>query len=527
MKKKQIALAMSLVAIGLLCNGCKKEEIVVAPPVVTEQQIASQSIEEEFAIDKQTYTNASTQLGYEAILHSLGFSEFYANIDPNVDDQITYEYKDLTYNNQSFQLTITRSEAEVTEDWVLYGTKSNKIMNLSPYDPATYENVSVQETIDEDGLCQKQDIALYNVKDDTPIDYTHCTAYYFPTTGNVYNFVRTYENALEFTITCPEVLLLRKEDIEMMSPVNAQIVWVNGAPVETAEFSIDRDGVKETFRYRVGMTLSAWATSELNTSNWFVGFDDTVFSADYEYYIPYANADIRRMTYNGVINAEVNTEYDKAELADSFNYFILPTAQAHLINWDSPLLTTGVRVVGEHTGSGDFGHFHLGTRFSIHDNIQVFINNVNPDVLKDVKLCLVPEPAEVNVLFEHGLAAHNKYSSAFSEALIIPEGTQFSDFTEYKDAPIDNVAVATYIPQEDKNFTSDGSKALVITYKGRIVYWIHMPLFATDITHEELEEPETVMTQEELEQFLKDMEEQGFILEETDLSEDSHAGHNH
>lgn len=526
MKKKQIALALSLMAIGLFCNGCKKKE-VVTPPAVSEQQIISQSIEEEFTIDKQIYTNASTQNGYEAILHSLGFSEFYANIDPNMGNPITYEYRDLTYNNQSFKLTITRSEEGMSEDWVLYGTKSNKIMNLSPYDPTTYTNVSVQETEDEHGLYQKQDIALFNVKNDTPMDYTHCTAYYFPTTGNVYNFVRTYEDAMEFTITCPEVLLLQKEAIEIMSPVNAQIVWVNGAPVETAEFSICRDGVKETFRYRVGMTLSAWATSELNTSNWFVGFDDTVFSADYEYYIPYANVDIRRMTYDGIINAEINTEYDKTELADSFNYFILPTAQAHLVNWDSPLLTTGVRVMGEYTGSGDFGHFHLGTRFSVNDNIQVFINNVNPDVLKDIKLCLVPEPAEINVLFEHGLAAHNKYSNDFTESLIIPEGTEFYDFVEYTEAPIDNVAVATYAPQEDENFTFDGSKALVITYKGRIIYWIHMPLFATEIIQEELNEPELIMTQEELEQYLKDMEEQGFILEEIDSPIAPHEDHNH
>ena len=526
MKKNHMLYALSLMTIGLLCSACKKEHEVTTPPPI-EQKIDSLSIEQELIIDKQLYDNASTQLGYEAIIHSLGFSEFYANIDTNYESDVKYEYDSLTYNDQSFAITISAITADASEKWILYGTKADKILNLSTCDPANYEYVEMQEIEDLDEVCQRQIFDFYNVKNNKPTDYTHCAAYYFPETGNVYNLVKSYENAMEFTVIYPEVLLVSQEARERLSTVNAQIEWVNGIPVETAEFSINRGTTSETFRYRVGMTLSAWATSELNTSSWFVGFDDAVFSADYEYYVPYANIDIRRMTYNGIINAEINTEYDKAELADLFNYFILPTAQAHLVNWDSPLLTTGVRVMGEYTGSGDFGHFNLGTRFSINDTIQVFVNNINPAALKDIKLCLVPEPPQINVLFEHGLEAHNKYSSDFAESLIIPEGTECYDFVEYTEAPIDNVAVATYIPQEDENFTFDGSKALVITYKGRIIYWIHMPLFATEIVQEELDEPELSMTQEELEQYLKDMEEQGFILEEIDSPIAPHENHNH
>ena len=75
MKKNHILYALSLMSIGLLCSACKKENEVTTPPPI-EQKIDSLSIEQELIIDKQLYDNASTQLGYEAIIHSLGFSEF-------------------------------------------------------------------------------------------------------------------------------------------------------------------------------------------------------------------------------------------------------------------------------------------------------------------------------------------------------------------------------------------------------------------------------------------------------------------
>lgn len=532
MKKRIVTLCL-LLAVGcsLVACGPKEDPVMTIPvPTTPVEDTSSVGTNIPSEVNKKEYTD----LQYcEAVIHSVGFIEFYTDLRAPAENMSqTFIADKLLYGENQFDLDFQYANwsedgtATMLPGWHLYGAKGQAPVNISPYKTSDYMHVE-EFTLEEqdpsaaDNYCQTKEYLLYNLQNDQPIDVITVIAYYYPSTNNIYNLVREHPDPEEANITMPELLVQHKADADIIIPRNLEVIWEDNFPIETAEFVLQAGEVEETYRYRLGMTLSTWATSELNTSSWFVGFNETLFSADYKYMVPYGEVDLRyHITEGGKITAVENTEYDIKELQEAFTFNFTPTTQAHLINWKTPLLLPGIRIESDYTGYYIPQNFNIGHIYGIDDTLNIYLTGITEEMLPHVKIYALAETEEIVNIIRNGdgLSSHFKatpetsaYLKVSEKAFNIPlQKADHSHAEEYGYAPMGEL-VAIYKPAEDPNFSAENERALAITYNDELVYWIHMPIFSSDIVDETDDE---YLTEEEFQDFLKEMEEQGVIVEE-------------
>ena len=550
---RKICGVLLLVATVATFSACKKEVIDSPSPSENSNSIRNEitlPIEQQLkeSVDAIQYNGVANNM--ETFVRGLGFVEFYPTYwTPTFEITHVFEPHNMVYTDDTFKLEFDyinyneeTKESSMTNGWILYGTKADGLANLTEYKAENFDEFaeySIAEEMPEykNDFCETREYIFYNLnKDGLPIDYVECHAYYFPSTGNLYNLVREFDEALTITITYPRVLLEQQEDMAYMAPRPIETIWVDNYPIEVSEFTLKYGDKEETYKYRVGMTLSTWAVSDLNTSDWVLGFEETLFSSDYKYMVSYADCDVRLfLDETGTIVAEDNNMYTKEELETAFTFQRTPATQMHLVNWQTPLLMPGLRIESDYTGYYLYKNFNIGHVYSTEDTLNIYMTNISEDMISDIKIYAFAEPQSIIEVIEEGggLHAHSKANPKLYELLQIPEDAYCiplmkveHEQTTEEEYYIEDSVVAVYKTTEDPNFTPYNEKALAITYKDTLVYWVHMPRFSEDITLED----EEGMTEEEFQEFLKEMEEQGVIVEEIteyEYPEDYEHEHNH
>lgn len=422
-------------------------------------------------------------------------------------------------------------EDKYEEDgWVLYCTKADSVADISGLNPDDYD---VYDAFDHNKMTgESSDFVqvwkyMY-IKDDSHMAFV--TAFYYPNSNNLYNLVKVYDHIPD---TSPQPQLLCKNESvaeDYLLDTDFTLTFIDGYPVITSEFGISIDGQVEYYKYRVGMTLANWAASELNTSGWVVGFDNTICSPDYRYRIyGFDNGITAHSDFldDGIYVAQ-ESPYDYIEAMIAIMDTPLTSVPvAHLVDWQSPLLVDGFAIEGKHNQGAvsNYGYqmFNMGYAYEAGETLDIYIRNIQPDMLDDIRLYVFKDSVDLLADIETAGSwqSHKLPLPADSPMLTIPEGATYVTFEEIPTPNTHNpakVAVAHYDMTTDPNFNAESANAFVLTYKGKVVYWIHMPVWMSEFVEGEVPVEETeYITQEEAEALLKEQEELN----------NSHEGHNH
>ena len=449
---------------------------------------------------------------YEAMLHGLGFTEFFipSSLD-NSDIVRQYSMETLTITQDTFCLEMKYSMPEYNIHnvrWVLYGTKAPSLQNIAPLEVGNFAYVSTTNFVEEGmetGEIREVVEYAYYLRDPALSDnsLTICQAAYYPETNNVYNLVATFDsNPFEQNVTAPYVLWTNAEDKEMYSTKNSQFHWYGDHVVETAEFSINR-GKTQTYRYRVGMTFQEWASSELAKEEWFIGVGNICFSSDFAY--AFSNVDLDIRTYlddTAIIYVTASDdniqEYINATKVD-FSSWLTPTTIAHLVNWETNLSTSGIKIETEFSSNLSYMMTSHSTVFQNDETISVYLRGVNDLLIDDIKLYVFKESQDfIDYLdINDGFLSHTPGKNllleipddataiSFSRVNIKLEESESSDEhdenNEHKEDNLPpNIIMASFVPDKEPNYTPYNNNVMVITYKDDIVYWIHTPIWSTE-----------------------------------------------
>lgn len=529
--KKIICMLMAIVML-LSLVACGKDDVPETTPdtepAVTEAVVSPSPIEEALKSEDTQVVNLAKLDDYEAFIRSMGFGEFRADYwRPTADSEVAITLKDLTFNGEVFKLEFDYTGWDAATDgtyedngWILYGTKSDGPKNISEYNDENMPNVDILDMNelfpDTSDYRHVVDYTLFDVQDEVMTDVVVVSAVYYPATGNLYNLVKVYGELPE-SYAAPRVLFEDEEDVSIFGVKNSELEIVDGYPVEMAEFTINYGDKTETYKYRVGMSLSNWAASELNTGDWVNGYANGVFSPEYDYVIYGADNDMRYLMDDAVITAlETNYEATGMIVTPEHMYSILhdnirtPTGIAHLVDYKTPLLTNGFRVVGKYDGSSDYQMFDIGSVYSASESLEIYMNNIDDSLIPDIKVYALKEPMElIDMLAEGGgYSSHIHPFAADDEKLTIPE-TAYCMTVERvpeanENAPVKtNAVVATYDMSADPNFDPHNENVFAVTYQGKLVYWIHMPIFASEVIANEIPDE---MTEEEYNEMMATIE---------------------
>ena len=546
--RKILCLFLALVLVCSL-GACKKNEIDPKPSISGENPLPTEDsekvtmskiLEEEGAVtyywtDRTDYEYAVTSMGFSEVCFNLGYSNF--------------RLKNITLGEDKFKMVfdwklVDEDTGKETwqEDWALYGAKAEMNGNISDINSLDYESSSgwdYQEELGKnfsDGYYERVDCFFFDIKgkgeNEVLENVVLNAAIYFPETKNVYNITKEYgKDPLEYPT--PPVVLDNRDTAKMLARKNIQGSIVDSHPVATAEFTLKYGNKEETYTFRKGMSLLAWAASEYNTGGWVAGYDNGVFSPDYKYVIWANDNDMEFMMEDSVIVANKN---DLGTVPPEAMEHILAQqttmhATVHLVNAQTPLLSPGVKIVSRHNVENGYKVFNLGTLYETDDVLKVYLKNIPDDVLENIKMYTFEEPLETRLMIhESGYTTHTQPFAKDNPVLAIPETATCIEFKRADDVTIEhedstvsvidhNVAVAEYDVAADPNFTIYNEKAIVITYKDQIVYWIHMPMFLDNYEQEDLHITlEPGMTQEEIDKIIAEKEKEW---------EEKYGAHNH
>ena len=445
---------------------------------------------------------------FQNVLYQMGFVEFQVEYYKPTFNSANWPsvLRELTYDNDSFRLVLdyenyddSTGKSEMIEGWIIYGTKADGIENITGLNPEDY------------GYYDEMDWYAQFPENDEGyrdwVEYTYCDpgmvfcyAYYYPETGNLYNVVKIFDEMPEGSLTFPRMLLEHKEDEQGRNTLVKETVEVDGYTMEMAEFTLHWGENSKTYRFRVGMSLADWAASELNTDGWINGFEGGVYSPDYQYVLYHQvpdieiNLDLRNNLY-AVENApEVSMRASSVELMEwGMGSGVIHTATAHLVNWQTPLLSHGFKIKGQYEGRSDYYMFDLGGNFIAGENLTIYMNNVDSSLLPDIKLYVFKESRElVDWIGENTFGSHIIPLSAEDPMLTIPENATCLTF-EKADPNRDelynmdkNVVVARYNMASDPNFSPEGENVYAITYQDKLVYWIHVPEYDSGFLYQDM-----------------------------------------
>ena len=445
---------------------------------------------------------------FQNVLYQMGFVEFQVEYYKPTFNSANWPsvLRELTYDDDSFRLVLdyenyddSTGKSEMIEGWIIYGTKADGIENITGLNPEDY------------GYYDEMDWYAQFPENDEGyrdwVEYTYCDpgmvfcyAYYYPETGNLYNVVKIFDEMPEGSLTFPRMLLEHKEDEQGRNTLVKETVEVDGYTMEMAEFTLHWGENSKTYRFRVGMSLADWAASELNTDGWINGFEGGVYSPDYQYVLYHqvpdieTNLDLRNNLY-AVENApEVSMRASSVELMEwGMGSGVIHTATAHLVNWQTPLLSHGFKIKGQYEGRSDYYMFDLGGNFIAGENLTIYMNNVDSSLLPDIKLYVFKESRElVDWIGENTFGSHIIPLSAEDPMLTIPENATCLTF-EKADPNRDelynmdkNVVVARYNMASDPNFSPEGENVYAITYQDKLVYWIHVPEYDSGFLYQDM-----------------------------------------
>lgn len=473
-----------------------------AQPVVFEDSPIEQNLKNENA---QTLRSEDYQ-DYLNVLYSMGFVEFQVEYYKTSLESQNWPsvLREMTYSDDEFRLVLDyenyneqTGETEMIEGWVIYGTKAEEIANVSGIKAEDY------------GYCDEFDWYKEFPENDDGyrqwMEYTYndpgmaiCRAIYYPGTGNLYNIVKVFDSYPMY-LTIPRMLLEQADDLEGRTAIMKQKVTVDGYTFETAEFTLHWGENSETYTYRIGMSLGDWAASELNTGGWVAGFEGGIYSPDYEYAVFSQIPDITYSVdiYNNIY--AVKNEPEESLYPSSVELMqwgmgsdFMSLGMAHLVNWQTPLLTPGFKFMGEYEFRSDYGMFDLGSNFIAGETLNIYMKHVDQSLLEDIKLYIFKESPEMVKMVEEGtMASHTHPLAADSPLLAIPENATCLSF-EPADPSRDqiyyidrDVVVARYNMAADPNYSPEGENVYAITYKDQLVYWIHIPAYDTSNIHQD------------------------------------------
>lgn len=410
-----------------------------------------------------TYTMVLRGLGYKEVdfsKHVIGDErgnyDKEGNISSSPIPSATVRNIQFTEDKARVELSWYEFEGKFEDDWVLYCTKADAIADISGINIQDYDGCQIMNFADyfEDWAQKSDFVQMCHFSYFKGIEaWAEVHAYYYPDSGNLYNFVKTYDYFPE-TIASPDVFC-RDEEIaeDYLLDSNFELTFVDGYPIVTSEFAIICDDQAETYQYRVGMSLAAWAASELNTDGWVLGPDNMLFSPDHQYWLECADFDLEKSGYDDVegdgkffIGIRSTAEH-KNSLAKSLE---ADTASAYLVDWQTALMPTGFAVVGNHTEEVAYGMYDMAYGLDGAETLNLYMRNVHPSVLADVKVYAVKDNPEMQI-------PDNALCLSFVEAEVSGKDARFGR----------TMAVATCD-------MAAGANAFAITYQDMLVYWISL-----------------------------------------------------
>ena len=408
-----------------------------------------------------TYTMVLRGLGYKEVdfsNHVIGNGETYFDKDGNISAS---PIPSATVHNIQFlgdtvrvEFSWYEFEDRYEEDgWQLYCTKADSVDNISGLNPEDYD---VYDAFDHNEMTGETsdfvEIWKYMYMKE-PDKMAFVTAYYYPDSGNLYNLVKLYDHHPDMSPN-PQLLCKNAEVAEdYLLDSEVELTFVDSYPIATSEFAIICDDQATTYKYRVGMSLAAWAASELNTDGWVLGPDNMLFSPDHQYWLGCSDFSLEMHGYDDVegdgnffIGIRSTAEHRNA-LEQSLE---ADTAAAYLVDWQTALLPTNFAVVGNHTEEVAYGMYDMACGLDGAETLNLYMRNVHPSLLADVKVYAVKDNPEMQI-------PEDALVLSFVEAEVSEQDARFGQ----------TMAVATCD-------MAAGANAFAITYQGKLVYWIKL-----------------------------------------------------
>ena len=516
-------------------------EALTEPVISAEELLQSE--------DTVTVTD-KTPAEYWQILLDLGYIElwtFEARENPYYPKD--YELISLTYNDKAFRLDLTAIDYYVTgnryEGFILYGIKeaatgNANITGIAFEDESTYFKSIVEGPVDTGisaDVAKKLtdlDIPLPFIKEESeysvpmenaPEDFDmeryalyempliYHVSYYYPATGNIYNFVREAHGALDAWPNIPSNILNTEWQMLLKHSFEKEIIPYGEFTVELNKFCVQYGGELAIYQYRPGMSFSDWACSELNTDGWIPWYEDSVLSPDRKYIASTGYLSLDEILGDGaVLNAEVfdgkldhthDIEYHpvdgvsvedmKSEKMEVVNRGNINIPVAHMVNARTPLFTPGFRILGREEGRAAYHSVEMANVGYLQDDIlDIYMNGIADELIPHIKLYAFPESEEfMDSLGESLILNVHPTPLAQGDAMLtIPENAvcltfqRVPDGEEAPDTPnpykpghenLNKDAVfARYVTKDDPNFGEDVNLVFAITFDDELVYWIHM-----------------------------------------------------
>ena len=254
------------------------------------------SVEDLFvAEDTKTEENPSWT-ATRNILKKLGFEEIGKN-----EPLSTLSVGRLTYNSQAFKMEFSPLGPwmEGVSGWVLYGMKSDTIINMTNADPDNYLFSWPEEsliynppavTLEAEELCPRYEgFMAFNMEGATTVGGQYYLAIQYPQTRNLYNFIYTSSSTLDNILWIPSMMAESWTNI-------LGTVWKEKGVANTV-----LTGFSTPVFYEPEMTWVDWVASKYNVEGWSLVEEDgapvALCSALKDYYIPlYYNQDGAMMT---------------------------------------------------------------------------------------------------------------------------------------------------------------------------------------------------------------------------------------
>ena len=266
-------------------------ELTAAP---TEPEEPVITVEELLLLEETRTIENADHSQYMDILYELGFTEI------RYDTYGEYVFQSMTYNSLAFKVVFDtytsiineNGEEEMIEDlgWTMYGTKADGLVNISGIPTEAYNYIesaangmlsmsnryTVPQKFRESPLAPQYDLYMFvaeNEKEMRIDRWASCFLAYYPTTGNLYNFVRQEEGDLMGTMEPPYMVdiweehfnqLWNEQELPIFSPVLYECTGINCYLQETSSDLMWYSG----YHYEPGMTLLTWVDSLYNYEGW-------------------------------------------------------------------------------------------------------------------------------------------------------------------------------------------------------------------------------------------------------------------
>ncbi len=165
---------------------------------------------------------------------------------------------------------------------------------------------------------------------------------------------------------------------------------------------------------------------------------------------------------------------------------------AHMVNARTPLFSPGFRIVSKENGRAAYHSTEMTTDLLLDDIIDIYMNNIDDELIPHIKLYAFPESEEFMATLE-GHTIFNAHPTPLEQGnpmLTIPENAvclSFERVADGKEAPDspnplkpghenlnEGAVYARYVTKDDPNFAKGVNLVFAITFDDELVYWIHM-----------------------------------------------------